>query len=135
MTSSSYISVVIGIGLAVIILYRVRRDQLHGPFALWWLVVAGLAIVIPWFSKSLDAFARALGVAYPPTLFLLLAIALVFVKMLSVDRYRTRQEKKIRRLTQRLAMLEREIAQYRDTVSVKQGQNSRENTVARDADG
>lgn len=109
MISSTVTTVAIGIGLALIILYQVRRDQLHGPFAIWWLVVAGLAIVLPFFPRLLDMVANRLGIAYPPTLFLLLAISLILLKMLSMDLHRTRQEKKIRRLTQRLAILEHEL--------------------------
>jgi len=109
--TSTVTTITIGVVLALTILYTVRRDQLHGPFALWWLVVAGLAIVLPLFPHLLDRLARSLGIVYPPTLFLLLAISLILVKMLSMDLQRTRQEKKIRRLTQRLAILEHELKQ------------------------
>ena len=109
--TSTITTITIGVVLALTILYTVRRDQLHGPFALWWLVVAGLAIVLPLFPRALDELARSLGIVYPPTLFLLLAISLILVKMLSMDLQRTRQEKKIRRLTQRLAILEHELKQ------------------------
>ncbi len=109
--TSTITTMTIGVVLALTILYTVRRDQLHGPFALWWLVVAGLAIVLPLFPRLLDELARSLGIVYPPTLFLLLAISLILVKMLSMDLQRTRQEKKIRRLTQRLAILEHELKQ------------------------
>ena len=119
MISSNFITIAIGIGLAVTILYRVRRDQLHGPFALWWLVVAGLAIVLPFFPRLMDAIARHLGVSYPPTLFLLLAISLILVKMLSMDLQRTHQEKKIRRLTQRLAILEQELRQMKEALPAR----------------
>ncbi len=101
----------IGIVLALVILHKMRRNQLNGPFALWWLMVAGLAIVVPWFPHFLNHVAHYLGIAYPPALFLLLAIVLILVKMLSMDLQRTRQDKKIRRLTQRLAILEHDIRQ------------------------
>ncbi len=125
--TSTITTITIGVVLALTILYTVRRDQLHGPFALWWLVVAGLAIVLPLFPRVLDELARSLGIVYPPTLFLLLAISLILIKMLSMDLQRTRQEKKIRRLTQRLAILEHELKQ------LTPGQQPREPTAAAEA--
>ena len=33
-------SMAIGLGLALVILFLVRRDHLHGPYALWWIGAA-----------------------------------------------------------------------------------------------
>ena len=33
-------STVIGISFALIILFLVRRDRLHGPYAIWWIGAA-----------------------------------------------------------------------------------------------
>ena len=41
-----WIAGLLGLGLAGTILYLVRRDRLHGPYALWWLLVAGAALVL-----------------------------------------------------------------------------------------
>jgi len=45
-------------------------------------------------------------VSYPPVLAIVLGFALLLIKILTMDLERSRQERMIRRLTQRLAILE-----------------------------
>jgi hypothetical protein len=47
-----------------------------------------------------------MGVSYPPILAVVVGLGLVLIKMLTMDVERSRQERKIRRLTQQLAILE-----------------------------
>lgn len=99
-------STVIGIALAAAILWLVRRDHLHGPYALWWIGAAATVTVLGFFPHLFDLLASHLGVGYPPILALVLGFAMLLVKMLTMDLERSRQERQIRRLAQRLAMLE-----------------------------
>lgn len=99
-------STVIGIGLALIILFLVRRDHLHGPYALWWIGVAVGVGILGYFPSLADYFALHLGISYPPILAIVLGFAMLLVKILTMDLERSRQERLIRRLTQRLAILE-----------------------------
>jgi len=50
-----------------------------------------------------------LGIHYPPTLLIVIGMGLILIKMLTMDLKRSEQERKIRALTQRLAILESEI--------------------------
>lgn len=97
---------IIGALLSISILYLVRKGKLHGPYATWWLMVAVIAIVLSSFPKIIDWVALHVGITYPPTLLLVLAISLILIRMLTMDLALSRKEQKIRRLTQRLAMLE-----------------------------
>lgn len=99
-------SMVIGVSLAAIILFLVRRDHLHGPYAIWWIGAAVTVAVLGLFPRLFDVLAVKLGVSYPPMLALVLGFALLLVKILTMDLERSRQERQIRRLAQRLAMLE-----------------------------
>ncbi|MFO7640396.1 MAG: DUF2304 domain-containing protein [Candidatus Competibacteraceae bacterium] len=99
-------SMVIGVTLAAIILFLVRRDHLHGPYAIWWIGAAVTVAVLGLFPRLFDVLAVKLGVSYPPMLALVLGFALLLVKILTMDLERSRQERQIRRLAQRLAMLE-----------------------------
>ena len=96
----------IGIIVAGTILYLVRRSHIHGPYALWWLCVAVGIVILGLFPQIIDALADVLGVNYPPILAVVLGFGLILIKMLKLDLERSRQERKIRRLTQQLAMLE-----------------------------
>ena len=84
MLDAQITAAILGVGLAGAILYLVRRDHLHGPFAAWWLMVAAATL-----------------------------ISMVLLRLLKLDIDRSRQERRMRRLTQKLAILEQEIEQLR----------------------
>ncbi|MCF7977521.1 MAG: DUF2304 domain-containing protein [Chromatiaceae bacterium] len=100
----------IGLALAITILWLVRRSHLHGPYALWWVGIAFVVVGLGFFPKSFDLLAGQLGVSYPPILAVVLGFSLLLVKMLTMDLERSRQERRIRRLAQRMAILEAELA-------------------------
>ncbi|MGB5063377.1 MAG: DUF2304 domain-containing protein [Candidatus Competibacter sp.] len=99
-------SMAIGVGLAAIILFLVRRDHLHGPYAIWWIGAAATVALLGLFPRLFDILALKMGVSYPPILAIVLGFSLLLLKMLTMDLDRSRQERLIRRLAQRLAMLE-----------------------------
>lgn len=99
-------SMAIGIFLAAAILFLVRRDHLHGPYSLWWIGVAATVALLGFFPRLFDVLALKLGVSYPPILAIVLGFSMLLVKILTMDLERSRQERLIRRLAQRLAMLE-----------------------------
>jgi hypothetical protein len=96
----------IGLSIGGLILWLVRKNHLHGPYAIWWILVAVGVILLGLFPQVVNPVASWLGVNYPPILAIILALAALLVKVLTMDLERTRQEVMLRRLTQRLAMLE-----------------------------
>ncbi|HXH02941.1 MAG TPA: DUF2304 domain-containing protein [Candidatus Competibacteraceae bacterium] len=106
MISYQLTSTVIGLAIATVIVILVRRNHLHGLFALWWLGIAAITILLGLFPRLVDYLARLLGISYPPVLALLLGFALLLLKVLTLDLYRSRQERRLRNLAQRLAILE-----------------------------
>jgi hypothetical protein len=96
----------IGITCALFILFLVRRDLLHTRHTLWWLAVAATTTVFGVFPQLSDIMARYVGVAYPPTLILTLALIILGVKTLFMDIERSQHELQIRRLAQRVALYE-----------------------------
>ncbi len=99
-------SMVIALAIASVIFFLVRRDHMHGPYAIWWLCLAGIIVLLGFFPKLIDKMAQLVGVNYSPILAVILGLGLVLIKMLTMDLERSRQERKIRRLAQRLAILE-----------------------------
>jgi len=99
-------SMTIGASLAATILFLVRRDHLHGPYAIWWIGAAATVAILGLFPRLFDVLAGKMGVSYPPVLAIVLGFGLLLLKMLTMDLDRSRQERLIRRLAQRLAMLE-----------------------------
>ncbi|MEN9417846.1 MAG: hypothetical protein RI988_1466 [Pseudomonadota bacterium] len=98
-----------GLSVGLVIIWLVRRAHLHGPYAIWWILVAAGVVLAGLFPHAIDAVGSLLGVNYPPVLAVVVAIGALLVKVLTMDLERTRQEVALRRLTQRLAMLEAEL--------------------------
>jgi len=102
------VSLLIGIGLAIGILYLVRRDHLYIRQGFFWIFVAAASLLFGIWPPLIDFIGGALGIAYPPTLLLLAAIVALVIKALLGDMALTRVSRDIRRLNQRIALLEAE---------------------------
>lgn len=103
----------LGVMIAVGILWLVRRDRMHGGYALWWLLVAAGALAVGFFPGVVDWLGKQLGVQYPPMLLALGAIAVVVLKLAAADIDATVRERRLRRLLQKVAILELELKSLR----------------------
>lgn len=106
MTPLNLSTSLMGAGLAVCIVYLVRRDHLHAAHALFWLLTAAAALALGLWPGLIDIAALALGISYPPALLLLCGLMVLLIKALHADMLNTRLERDLRRLNQRVAMLE-----------------------------
>ena len=100
--------IVIGIALAVAILYLVRRDHIYIRQGVFWIAVAFATLVLSLWPGMIDTFGQVLGIAYPPTLLFLVAIIVLVVKALFGDIALTKLKRDVRRLNQRIALMETE---------------------------
>lgn len=106
--SYNFTSFVLGFIIAGIIIFLIRKDLLHTRHAFWWLLVATGSIVFGAFPQLIDRIGGVFGINYPPVLFIVVGIALILIKMLTMDIDRSEQERRLRILTQRLAVYEGE---------------------------
>lgn len=113
-------SAALGVLLAVGILWLVRGDRLHGSYALWWLLVAIGSLVVGFFPNLVDWLGIKLGVNYPPMLLVLVAIMAILLKLLGVDIDVTQRERRMRRLLQKVAILELEIGTLRAQLQARE---------------
>lgn len=116
MASLQATTTLMGIGLAVLIIYLIRRDHLYLMHGLFWSAVAMGAAVLGAWPRLIDTLARWVGIVYPPALLLLLACIVLVIKALHSDMVNTRIERDVRRLNQRLAMLEADLEQLQRAV-------------------
>lgn len=119
-------SAVLGVALAGAILFLVRRDHLHGPYAVWWFGVALATFVLGVFPGVVTWLGHQTGILYAPVLPIIVAVSLMLIRLLKLDVDRSKQERRIRRLTQKLAILEQEL--------VRLGGNADTGPVATDDD-
>ena len=100
--------IVLGLVLAIGILYLVRRDHLYIRQGLFWILIASASLLFGLWPYLIDSLGTALGIAYPPTLLFLAAILVLIVKALFADISVTKLRRDLRRLNQRIALLEAE---------------------------
>jgi len=96
----------LGVGLGATILVLVRRDHLYIRHALVWMVVAVASVVLGLWPSLIDRIGEGLGVGYPPALLFLLAIMMLIVRAVIADIAFTRLNRDVRRLNQRIALIE-----------------------------
>jgi hypothetical protein len=106
MTTYHLVVLVMGIGMAVGILYLVRRDHLYIRQGVFWIAIAAVSFLFGIWPYLIDTLGAAFGVAYPPTLLLLVAILVLIMKALLGDIALTKVRRDMRRLNQRMALLE-----------------------------
>ncbi|EER61937.1 conserved hypothetical protein [Acidovorax delafieldii 2AN] len=109
MASLQITTALLGIGLAALILYLIRRDHLYLMHGLFWVVVAAAAAILGAWPGLIDRLASWTGFSYPPALLLLLACMVLIIKALHTDMVNTRIERDVRRMNQRLALLEADL--------------------------
>lgn len=117
MASLQATTALMGVSLAVLILYLIRRDHLYLMHGLFWVAVAAAAAVLGAWPGLIDRLALWTGVGYPPALLLLLACMVLLLKALHADMVNTRIERDMRRLNQRLAMFEADLEALGNTTS------------------
>lgn len=110
---------VIGFGLAYGILHLIRRDHLYIRQGLFWIAIALLSLALAIWPSLIDTLGGALGIAYPPTLLFLVAIVVLVIKTLLGDIALTKVRRDLRRLNQRIALLETDQPLARDTDGVE----------------
>lgn len=114
MASLQLTAALLGLGLAFVIVVLVRRDHLHLSHGVFWIAIAAAAALLGVWPRAIDSIAAWVGVAYSPTLLLLIAVMVLLLKALYSDMLATRFERQIRRLNQRLAMLEVDLSKRTD---------------------
>lgn len=105
----SFVTGAIGLAVAGLIVWLVRKDRLHVNHGFGWMVAAAGFALLGFAPGVIDTVAGWFDVAYPPVLGLTLAIVMLVIKLLMMDIERSRLEMSNQRLTQRVAMLEADV--------------------------
>jgi hypothetical protein len=95
----------LGIGAVVFILVLLRRRQLRSKYALLWIGLALVLGVLGLFPGLLTAVSEAVGIFYPPALFLLVAVGFLFAVVIQFSWELSRLEDRSRTLAEEIALL------------------------------
>lgn len=103
----------LGVTMAALILWMIRRDRLPVSHSLWWLTVSAMIALFGLMPGLLDTLAGMVGIAYAPSLLFVLAILTLLIKVLLEDLELTTNRRRLLRLAQKTAILEEEVRQLR----------------------
>lgn len=96
----------LGVSLSLLILYLLRRDHLYLGDAVFWLLTAAFSVAFALSPQLVDIVGLAAGVAYPPALILAVVCVALTVKALLSDLALTQLRRDVRRLNQRIALMD-----------------------------
>lgn len=88
----------------VFIVYLLRSGQLRTKYVLLWLPVGTVLLILSVAPRLLDTVAGQIGIAYPPTLIMLGAIALLLFVCVHFSWELSRLEERVRLLAERSAL-------------------------------
>jgi hypothetical protein len=100
------LTAVLGSTIAAVVLLLVRRDHLYVRQATFWLAFAVIVVILGFMPDLIHKLGSHFKISYPPTLLLILACLVLFLKSLLADIAITRIERRLRRLTQQIALQE-----------------------------
>jgi len=109
-TRAHILLAIITIGSIVFIISLVRRDRLRAKYSMLWVSIGLVLGVIAAVPGVLDRISAWAGVAYPPTMFFLLAIAFLFTVVLHFSWELSRLEGRDRVLAEEVALLRERLA-------------------------
>lgn len=89
----------------VFVVISVRHRRLMGKYALLWIAIAIALGVLAAFPGLLTWISLAVGILYPPTLFLLLATAFLFLMVVQFSWEISRLHEQTRTLAEEVALL------------------------------
>jgi len=113
-TRIQYVAIVGSILLLVFIIALARKGHIRIQYSLLWLCVGGLFLAISIWRDALDAFARLVGVAYPPAaLFLILIIGILGI-LIHFSVVVSRLSDRTRALVQEIGMLSLDVRRLKE---------------------
>jgi hypothetical protein len=118
-THQRAVAVLATLGLLIIVFDLVRRRRLLERYALVWMAVTILLLLLSSWAGLLDRVADAIGISYPPSALFAAAFGFVIVLLLhfSVAVSRLTDQSKV--LAQRIALLEHRLARQERVESAK----------------
>jgi len=124
-------SLILAILMVMVVLIMLRNGRLREKYAILWLIIGGLTIVLGLFPKLLNWAASVVGVVVPSNLLFALSILLLVGVSLHVSRELTILEDETRILAEEVAILRAGMEQLQ--VQLKSRQSTADGGAASSA--
>ena len=103
------ISIIVSILFLCFIIELIRKKLLKEAYSIVWLFFCGIFLFFSCWRQAIDYFASVVGIYYPPVMVLLLLIFALVCVLVQFSIVVSRQNDQIRKLAQKLALLENKI--------------------------
>lgn len=124
MTRLVLIGVIVSFVIIGLVLWLIRSRRLQERQALLWLVAALGVVILGLSSGALHAFARVLGIVYPPSALFLLVVAFLGLALLDAVITISKLSVRTRTLAQRLAIMDERMEQMARQLQTTHGKSS-----------
>ena len=104
-----YFAIIFSIVFIFFILNLVRKNKLDEKYSILWMIFSIIILLVSIFPGIIERISNFVGVFYPPTLMLLLAIIIIGAYIVHITMVITKQNKMIIKLTQELAIFKEKL--------------------------
>lgn len=108
---ASVVVVILAIAFAAVVFELVRRRRLSEKYALLWIGIAVVVVLMGVFTNALSALARLTGIAYPPSALFMVAIIVLLLLILQLFTVVSRLTSDVTRLLQEVAILRERLGE------------------------
>ena len=115
MSTVQIIAVIASLFFFVQVLYFTSKNKLQDQQAFIWLMFASAGIAVALLLDIFNSLAASIGIAYMPSLIFVLAFLIVLNLLVFHTVTLTRQQDKVKNLTQEIAYLNKEIKELKKT--------------------
>lgn len=120
------VALVSSVLLLLLVLELVRRRRLSEEYSALWIILSVSLIGIALRRDVLDSAAKWLGVYYPPTVLVLMLVAIISVAALFFSVILSRHQRQIDRLIEENAIMGAEIRELRSDLDVRKVEHTDE---------
>lgn len=117
---------VIIVAALVYIANMVRRQILDIRFALSWLTVGGVVLILDAFPGIMNALVHLLGIELPVNMMFFFGFCFTLLLLFILTVKVSKQEEQLKRLTQELALLEDRVSEGRPDRGIRHRENQGE---------
>ena len=107
--TATILAIIASIVTFVFVFWLLRRGVLREKYAVLWLLVSGVALILALIPGALRWISTALGVETPSNLLFFVTVVLLVLVSIQLSYELSRHEMRIRRLAEEVALLNRRL--------------------------
>ncbi|MCX6112232.1 MAG: DUF2304 domain-containing protein [Proteobacteria bacterium] len=107
-------SLIIAIAIFITILNLIRKEYLEIRYSIVWLVIISSIVVVTIYPKILCFIANILGIGLVVNTLFFISLIVIMMLVFGLTLHFSKQARAIRKLTQRIAILEQEITKLNE---------------------